>query len=364
MMTKFANKFLSAILCMCVLGMLSFTLYGCGQTGNTIYSNVIKQYNEIIASNTDIFDKEGNVDIQYGDTLNTAINSNDSYVKLANNIDEKQTYGVLFAPVFEASMYSINYYIKRLDFGLVNLPANQSQKVLDALQEFESALNAFTTQKHSLEARTSFDVTSNVVQNELNKFCSLYRDLDEKSCALSSQVLDFYTNNIFEGVKFNNGRYSLGSAKLQFLSRLTQFATIDQQIFVNYYFDKTYTNHELTDTQILLNDFDSVSSYTIWEGTQGDISTLEQASIDALATEIDYNEVFASQYNLFNESMAQISLTNYYNYKSGSYNDSNYTVSERVGFAKIDEFLQTYATNMFNYERTLIGSVGAYKASI
>ena len=363
-MTKYANKFLSVILSVCLFGVLAVAFCGCGQSGNTIYSNVINQYNQMISKNTDVFDANGYISITYSDNLSTAISSSDKYAKLSHNTISGETTSSLFEPVLLASMQSTSYYIKRLDLSLVDISAQRAQSVLDALQNFEATLNQFVEEKHKLEARTSLDLSSTIIQNEFDAFSASYRELNAKACALSAKVLEVYANDVFVDKKFEGERYASGKMRLEFLSKLNQFATIDQQILVDYYFDKTYTSQPISKTQKLLSSFNNIADLTNWEGTTETITDEEKACINTFSNLLAYNEVFNIQQSQFNQALSQVLLTKYYNYLSASYDETDFSADERMYFSKINEFLQTYTLNMLNYLQELSSNISTFKSMV
>ena len=357
-MTKTKLNIFSVLLSFVMLTLLCFVFSACNiQDGRTVYTNLTLKYTQFMEDTPEMF-TGGQVVVKYNQKLKDAMYTDSGFAKLKED--------ALFEPVLVASLQGVNYYINHTDLEKVNVPQKDAEVVYNNLEEFKQKVSEFLTAKHNIENRDAIVPSSPIEQDLLAKLCEKYQQLINSANVFGKSYLDLYQKKIFEDFqrKTTTERFAVGKMRLNYFQKLNEFANIEANNRVAYYADKKYESlQQESICYPLLQSYKKVDSYSLWEGSEAEISATEAECISTFTNWLNYQPLYAQELNNYKLALEKIDLSKYYAYLSGLYAESDFTTEEKIYFAKIDAYFNTYATNLVNYMTKLCNNVYNFKHS-
>ena len=305
----------------------------------------------------DVFNSSGEISIVYRNSqLNALIYSDQNFARLGST--------GLYEPVLSAGIKIFGYYVPRMDIDNISVSKKHAQPLYDALEDLKAKLDAFMLAKTNLEARETIDPEGVIEQSLLNILCEKYKDLVNSACSLGDKFSQLYHQDVFEDYVPKDGqRYAIGKMRLTVLDKLNEFAKLEANNRMIYYQDKPYNSTVIASNCVrVLNAFNKVKSIALWEGDDAELSAEEASIVKLFGAMLNYDTLYQQAVGQYNIALQNITLANYYNYISGSYDRSEFETKELIYFEKLDEYFSTDATNMINYIINLCDKIKTFKS--
>ena len=291
--SKIASIFMAIVMLFCACFMLSACK---DKSGNSTFTSVQLNYNEMLEDYADVFNSAGEVSIVYHNAqLNALIYSDENFAKLGSS--------ALYEPVLNAGIKIFAYYVPRMDIEKISVSKKHAEPVYNALQGFKTKLDAFMLAKSNLEARETIDPEGVIEQSLLAILCDRYKDLVNSACSLGDKFSQLYHQDVFEDYVPNEGqRYAIGKMRLVVLDKLNEFAKLEANNRMIYYQDKPYTSSVAESNCVrVLNAFNKVKNIALWEGDEAELSAEETSIVKLFSAMLNYDaqyEQAVSQYML------------------------------------------------------------------
>ena len=354
-MTKTKLNLFSVLISFLMLAGFCMVFCACNiQDGRTVYTNLTLKYAQFVEDTPEMF-QGGQLDVQYSQKLTDVMFMDNNFAKLKSD--------ALFEPVLCAAMEGVNYYISKVDLDKAKVPQKDAENVYKNFEDFKDKVDEFLSAKHNIESRDTINPASPVEQSLLEILCTKYQNLINSGITFGKNYLNLYQNAIFKDYKRNEGeRYAVGKMRLTYLQLLNEFAGVEVNDRVSYYINKPYTNIlQESICKPLLQSYAVVMGYSLWEGSGETITTAENSCINTFTYLLNYQTLYKQALSDYQLSLSKIELSKYYNHLAGTYQETDFTTEERVYFAKIDSYYNTYAENTVNYMQQLCSYVYNFK---
>ena len=340
------NKILG-IVCALIFVFVPFTFAGCNNTVTYQYSDLQELYNDIVQSNSDIFENDGSIRVVYNNaTLNNLIVQNtpqNQFNKLSGDTDN--TFAI-FEPTFRASMMVVNEFIKKPYIDQTKFDKKYSTMLYNELKELEQSIAKFKESKFHLENRSTIDVNSATVKSWRNDLFVDYYNMIDVSCDFALDFAKFYENNVL-GQKKVGERYVPSYMKLDYLRMVAENARIytDTVICANY--NRVVTSLSVNPSVELMNLYLTIPGDALWNKEGALLTEKEKTVMNAFDLWQNYELVFYQGRNILYNAL---SMDNYNEivYQSKQHNNSLDAQQKNI-LAQVDRFISCESANMYNY---------------
>lgn len=341
------NKILG-LLCVIVMMFVPFTFAGCNNSITYQYSVLQELYNDMVQSNSDIFENDGTVRVVYNNAvLVDLIEQNNPQNQFNKLSGESGNSYAIFEPVFRASMLVVNEFIKKPYIDQTKFDKKHSTSLYNKLTELDKSIDKFKEIKGHLENRVTIDVNSATIKSWRNDLFVAYYDMINIASDFALDFANFYENNVL-GQKKVGERYMPNYMKLDYLRIVAECAKIDADTVIKANYNRVVTELDTCASVKLMNLYLTIPSEALWNSASGALLTdAEKEVMKAFELWQNYELVFYQAKNIL------YSALNMYDYNDIVYEskqvNSSLDTQQRNVLAQVDRFMDCECANMYNY---------------